>query len=189
MRYLYLVLALILSATTYGASRMPCEWIDFDELVYDALPYFHRLSGDEVIAQTLRKQQIALLQKCIEQYSVCIIEMPPKVSTWFSKELKSSFDRDGDVWKSDLAFGVIQYTDKKTGEQICMVAQSGDTQAVPWLSYSWVVSKGVIKKYDICSAYFHMAMTPRSLYDALLMSHKEAVSDNQWIKSYNVPKD
>jgi len=186
MRYLYLVAILLISSAANAESRMPCQYIDFDELVDDALPYFHRLASDEMVARELRKQQIDLLKQCIEKYAVCIVEMPPKVSIWFNKELKAPIDDNFDPVKRDLAFGLIQYTDKTTGEQICITAQSGDAQALPWLAYSWVIGNGLVKKYDICSKYFHMAMTPKNVYDALLASHQRAVTYLHWIKSYNL---
>jgi hypothetical protein len=189
MRYLYLVLALLISSTIFGASRMPCQYIDFDELTNGALPPVDMLDRDVTIK--FRNQEIRLLQQCVEQYSVCIVEMPPKVSTWFSNNLKPPVDNNFNPWKSVLAFGLLQYTDEKTGEKICMAAHNLLSQAVPWYGSSWVIGNGLVKKYEIWDAPFTLAITPRKLYDALLMAHQESVKDNHWIKSYNFiePKD
>jgi hypothetical protein len=191
MRSFYLVLALIISATTYGGSRMPCQYIDFDELVDGGLPPSDMLARDQIIADKFRKQHIALLQQCIEKYSVCIVEMPPKVSTWFNRKLKLPVDDNFDPTERDLAFGLVQYIDKETGNQICTIANNNFMQAVPWYGFSWVIGNGLIKKYELFDAQFKIAMTPKSLYDALLASHMRAVKYNRWIKSYNFtePKD
>jgi len=190
MKFFYLFLAVIINSVTYGATRMPCQLIDFNEVIDAALPQIDSYSAQGISSNAI-KNQINLLQQCVKKYAVCIAERPPATSVWLSRELKSPLKDNFDPVKRELAFGLVQYIDKKTGDLICSISQNNNVQAVPWFGSSWVIGKGLVKKYEIWDAHFNTVMTPKSLYDAFLISHQESVKDKHWIKSYNFtePKD
>ena len=84
-------------------------------------------------------------------------------------------DGDFDPIERKLIFGLLQYVDKTSKEQVCIVVGNGFSQVTPWYGSSWVVTDEGIKQYEIASSQFTTVMTPNSLYNAMLKTHREAV--------------
>lgn len=182
MRFCLFLFVFLLSCTLSANSLTPCEIVGFDEVAEEAIPY----PDTGVSDQDIEKEK-ALLIKCIKKYAVCIVEASPKSLTWLNRQLVEPVNNKYvDPLDGDLVFGLLQYTDKKTGKKVCMVTQNTLTHAVPWMGSSWVTDGKIIKKYKFWDDLFNMSMTPKSLYNALLRSHEEAVRDDRCVKSYPV---
>lgn len=189
MKIHILLAGIFLSSTLHGKELKPCQIIGYDSVEEYAIPGVDTMTmASANMSIQDREQKKNLLKKCINNYSVCIVETPPKNSTWLSEKLIQPINKNFVPGESHLLFGMIQYVDKKTGDKICIVAQNGFSQTVPWYGVSWVNDGKTIKQYEIWDDLFSPAITPSNLYKALFNSQKNSGTKNDFIKSYNAQK-
>ena len=187
MRLCLLLLIFFINFTLYGGTRMPCQIVGFDDVAEEAIPVPGTPSSIGITNKN-REEEIIVLKNCIKKYAVCIVEAPPRNRSWLdTKLIEPSDNKNFDPAETHLIFGVIQYVDKKTGNQICMAAINNVIgRAVPWYGVSWISDRQTIKQYELRGARFNTVMTPKSLYRSLLASQKNPAIKNKLIKSYNV---
>lgn len=165
----------LLNYSLYGNALKPCEAVGYEQVAEYAIPSEDG-TGTAYITIPGRKRAIKLLKECLHGSAVCIIEADLQSSNWLSEQLIEPADRDFDSVDRRLVFGLLQYVDKKSGSSICIVAGNTFAHAVPWIGESWVIKEGNINEYELYGDLFHTAMTPNSLYKALLKSHEDAVA-------------
>ena len=183
MRYNVFLVCLFSSFTIYGSNSKPCQVVGFKIVAEHAIPIAGNMASAG-ISDYDRKKEMRLLTKCINRYSVCIVEVPPKNTSWLSKKLVQPSNNTFDPVDSRLVFGMIQYVDKTSGASICIVAHNSNAQAVPWLGSSWIIDGKQVKEYEFWGDRFNTVMTPKSLYKALLISHEEAMRDNKVVRTF-----
>ncbi|MBL7481323.1 hypothetical protein [Legionella bononiensis] len=178
MRIYCLLIGLFFSIELYGDTPKPCEAVGFDKLI----KYITVSDGHMLFATADgERNMIKLFKKCIHTAAVCIVQVDMKSNNWkrrknwINEQLIPPVDEDFDPVKGELVFGLLQYVDKKNNESVCIVAKNSFAHAIPWYGRSWVVTEQDIKDYEIYGSQFHIAMTPNSLYKALLQAHQEAV--------------
>lgn len=177
MRLCCLYLSVILSFGVFAAT--PCEIVGFDKLLEYTVSDPKIMVGVPMTPKDLEEQKV-LLKECISNFSVCIIGAPPKKMIWRYKDLVTPID---DVfygrYKNRLAFGLIQYIDKETGVPICIAATNALNFSILWDGGSWEIKEGKPIQYILWYPHFSTRMTPKSLYEAMLASHKDAVKEHK----------
>ncbi len=185
------VLGFFISFPLYsnGNNFKPCQTVGFANIEEYAIPGIDTMTMDSAnLSIQGRDEKIKLLKNCINKYSVCIVETPPKNSNWLSEKLIQPDNMNFDPVKRALLFGMIQYIDKKSDNRVCIVAMNNFVQAVPWYAVSWINDGKTIKQYELRGARLNTVMTPKSLYRSLLASQKNPAIKNRLIKTYNAPK-
>ena len=146
--YLFVLLGFFINFTLYGNELRPCQTVGFDSIVEYAIPEINTMAMDSAnLSLPDRDKKIRGLKNCINKYSVCIVEIPPKNSSWLNKKLIEPHNNKFDPVSRALLFGLLQYVDKQNGKQVCIVAMNNFVQAVPWYGVSWVVDRKTIKQY------------------------------------------
>ena len=176
MRVYLIIVCVVLSFSLYGEELKPCEVVNYKQVIQYTIPP-DKSFRSTWLTKREKKNVTRLLKKCIHTSAVCIAEANEGSSNWVSDKLIAPKDGDFDPVGRELIFALLQYVDKRNKEGVCIVAGNGFTQVIPWLGRSWVVTKTGIKQYKIDGPQFTTAMTPNSLYKALLKAHKEAVLD------------
>lgn len=170
---LFKIAYFIFSFSLYGEELKPCETVGLEQVISFALPAakggMSSLTAQEV------SSLVKLLKKCIHTSSVCIAESDRGSKNWVSSRLRAPKDGDFDPVERELILGLLQYIDKTSKEGLCIVVGNGFTQAIRWYGSSWVVTDEGIKRYEIASSQFTTVMTPSSLYNAMLVTHRKAV--------------
>lgn len=171
MRAASIFLAIVLANDCLAGDAGPCAKVDAAELEAAAL-------NEVVFSEAKNSRHKLLLERCMQENAVCVIGFPPTDRLWSKPVPAAPDDKDFDAVNDDISVGLIQYVDRESGAEICLLSRNQFVHAEPWRLYGWIITAQEIRKYDLASERFTIAMTPGTLYQAMLDAHREAITHN-----------
>jgi len=171
MRAASIFLAIVLVNDCLAGDAGPCAKVDAAELEAAAL-------NEAVFSKAQNRRHKLLLEGCMKENAVCVLGFPPEDRLWSKPVLAAPDDKGFDAVNDDISVGVIQYVDRESGAEVCLVSRNQFVHAEPWRLYGWIMTRQEIRKYDLSSERFTIAMTPGTLYRAMLDTHRDAIANN-----------
>lgn len=183
-----LFLGLFLCITFKVFALMPCEIIGYDRIANNITPI-----NEKIITKDRSIKQKIILKRCINNYSVCLVENFPKNRIWVNKQFAipnnnipfNEKDKLPHLYQDELRFALLQYVDPKTKSLVCIAIRNSFCRADPWYGASWVIDGQSATQYEI-RYYGDSFSSPKKLFKVMLNTHKENVAHHESMGVFNV---
>ncbi len=141
----------------FADEQRPCEFVPQEEIISAGIEKTMFKDSD-------RERHKNLLKGCIDNHTVCFVGMPPDNKMWVQEKLQPPSEEG--YKGEELIFGVVQYSNEKNHESVCIVAQNLFVNAVPWFGTGWIIENGKVKS-NFTIEEFDSVVNPKSLFKTL----------------------